>query len=800
MSTIDPTNQNYAAAYLADRLGVRPDLSASFSSVDTSPSGSAEGDVVSISDSSNTSFLILRDTIDARHSEVAVVQIANSDLETLSFYLGQIRGAYINLSNQTNGTSEFETARSLLVELESEMSQFIGARSTLTTDIAQVTTEYEQESVQYLSFSNLPVPDPSSQGDLALNTFAILEVDLGEYLNGKHQASTCPICAALSASEGNATGGSTFTGLIANDANSLNEDMLSADALPANEAPATYTSNVTGATTSTASSDSYVEALRAGPIWDISAGETLSYSYYTGIVPYDGTAYSTAAPYNAPVGASAISVGNQSLLDQAFNAWDLALSFDFEKVTESGSTVGELRSAYTTRPYASAGSAAYAYYPNSSVLGGDIWYINDQATNLDFTPGTYGYLTALHEIGHALGFSHSFDGSSATGTNLSSADDIQRNTVMTYTQIDRNKYFYLSSDNRTRYTGYFYASTPGVYDVATAEYLYGAVTDANLGNTTYRWATNPRVIETLIDSGGTDTIDASNQTRASVIDLTPGSFSSIGIFSAVDQVAYYSNLGFLTTDTTDLYTGEDNIGIAFSATIENAIGGSGDDTITGNTANNTLKGNAGNDTVDGGAGADVAEFSGNFANYTISTSGGVTTVTDNVGTDGTDTITNVEELQFADLSYVVSTGLTSSSAASGGGGSLSASSSSSSASSSGGGRALGATIGAAHGMGAVNVKTASDASRMLKAIDLALEVVLQQRSKIGAVMNMLDRRASVLATTLVNTESSRSRIMDTDYATETAVVARKMILIRAGHEVLKQSNLSSGLVMDLLRY
>jgi len=160
MSTIDPTNQNYAAAYLADRLGVRPDLSASFSSVDTSPSGSAEGDVVSISDSSNTSFLILRDTIDARHSEVAVVQIANSDLETLSFYLGQIRDAYVNLSNQTNGTSEFETARSLLVELESEMSQFIGARSTLTTDIAQVTTDYEQESVQYLSFSNLPVPNP----------------------------------------------------------------------------------------------------------------------------------------------------------------------------------------------------------------------------------------------------------------------------------------------------------------------------------------------------------------------------------------------------------------------------------------------------------------------------------------------------------------------------------------------------------------------------------------------------------------------------------------------------------------
>ena len=113
---------------------------------------------------------------------------------------------------------------------------------------------------------------------------------------------------------------------------------------------------------------------------------------------------------------------------------------------------------------------------------------------------------------------------------------------------------------------------------------------------------------------------------------------------------------------------------------------------------------------------------------------------------------------------------------------------------------MGVMIGAAHGLGAANIKTPSDANRMLQAIDIAIEVVLQQRSKIGAVINMLERRSNVLATTLLNTESSRSRIMDTDYAAESAVVARKMILIRAGHEVLKQSNLSNGLVMDLLRY
>jgi Ca2+-binding RTX toxin-like protein len=51
----------------------------------------------------------------------------------------------------------------------------------------------------------------------------------------------------------------------------------------------------------------------------------------------------------------------------------------------------------------------------------------------------------------------------------------------------------------------------------------------------------------------------------------------------------------------------DNVGIAYGAIIENAIGGSGADTIVGNSADNVLRGNAGNDLIGAGAGNDLLD-------------------------------------------------------------------------------------------------------------------------------------------------------------------------------------------------
>jgi hypothetical protein len=149
-----------------------------------------------------------------------------------------------------------------------------------------------------------------------------------------------------------------------------------------------------------------------------------------------------------------------------------------------------------------------------------------------------------------------------------------------------------------------------------------------------------------------------------------------------------------------LYTGADNVGIAFSATIENAIGGAGNDTITGNTANNAIKGGLGNDTIDGGSGTDTAVFAGAKADYTITGLGTATiTVVDNNaadGDEGTDTLTNIQFLEFSDLTVDTSdaTGATTTSTGTGAIASATAgaavassggSSSSSTSSSSGGG-------------------------------------------------------------------------------------------------------------------
>ncbi|MBU2329754.1 MAG: M10 family metallopeptidase C-terminal domain-containing protein, partial [Alphaproteobacteria bacterium] len=73
-------------------------------------------------------------------------------------------------------------------------------------------------------------------------------------------------------------------------------------------------------------------------------------------------------------------------------------------------------------------------------------------------------------------------------------------------------------------------------------------------------------------------------------------------------------------------------------------GGTGADTLNGGDDNDILIGAGGDDIIDGGAGTDTAVFTGNRADYTIGTTNGVTTIT---GADGSDRLTNVERLQFA---------------------------------------------------------------------------------------------------------------------------------------------------------
>ena len=115
-----------------------------------------------------------------------------------------------------------------------------------------------------------------------------------------------------------------------------------------------------------------------------------------------------------------------------------------------------------------------------------------------------------------------------------------------------------------------------------------------------------------------------------------------------------------------LYAGEDNVAIALSAVIENAIGGAADDTITGNSVDNRIKGNGGNDAIDGGGGIDTVVFNGNYADYTITQSGANWIVQDNAGSDGSDTLANVRYLAFADQTWDLTSGSVANAGGSGG--------------------------------------------------------------------------------------------------------------------------------------
>lgn len=97
------------------------------------------------------------------------------------------------------------------------------------------------------------------------------------------------------------------------------------------------------------------------------------------------------------------------------------------------------------------------------------------------------------------------------------------------------------------------------------------------------------------------------------------------------------NTLLFSTEWSGLLSGNDSI-----------TGGDNADTLSGYAGNDVITGGSGNDSITGGEGTDTAVFSGNIENYTISKSGDVITVSDRNGTDGRDTLTGIELLQFND--------------------------------------------------------------------------------------------------------------------------------------------------------
>jgi leucyl-tRNA synthetase len=81
---------------------------------------------------------------------------------------------------------------------------------------------------------------------------------------------------------------------------------------------------------------------------------------------------------------------------------------------------------------------------------------------------------------------------------------------------------------------------------------------------------------------------------------------------------------------------------------------------------------------------------------------------------------------------------------------------------------------------------------------IAIKQVVEQRSDLGAVSNRLEHTVSNLTNVVTNTEMSRSRIQDADYAVETSNMTRGQILQQAGVAVLAQANNAPMAALKLL--
>ena len=94
---------------------------------------------------------------------------------------------------------------------------------------------------------------------------------------------------------------------------------------------------------------------------------------------------------------------------------------------------------------------------------------------------------------------------------------------------------------------------------------------------------------------------------------------------------------------------------------------------------------------------------------------------------------------------------------------------------------------------------AASAASALTTIDQAILDVSSQRSVLGAFQNRLEHAVSNLSNMAVNTESARSKILDTDYAVEASRLAKNQILQQVGIAMLAQANATKDLVISLLR-
>ena len=312
---------------------------------------------------------------------------------------------------------------------------------------------------------------------------------------------------------------------------------------------------------------------------------TITYSFPLSIT---GTSSQFGIEYPGFRPATSVS---QIQMRLAIQTWDDLILPNFQETTSTSSNI-EIAFSSTLDAYAKG------YYPS----GGTVWLDSTETYGINdllHAPiGSHGFETYLHELGHTLGLRHMGNYNGAGSWLPSSYQDSTVFSVMSYfgpsgpsrsQEVAQADWIGADGDS-------YDPQTPMLNDIMAIQAIYGASTTTRTGNTTYGFHSNvtgvvssiydftlnAHPILTLFDSGGIDTLDLSGWSSASSISLLAGSYSS----------------GNSMTN---------NIAIAYTFVIENAVGGVGNDSILGNGAANLLQGGGGDDNLNGSSGDDSLE-------------------------------------------------------------------------------------------------------------------------------------------------------------------------------------------------